>query len=151
MQLLSNPIIRSFMIFFAVTMAFDFASRTILKPKAAPSATATSSSVDKTEGSPTDEPTDMSFEEKAIENGNIVGEETEIYTFTAEFCDCCGLRKQFETIKEQMEKYKNIIFEDRVVPKPTKKRIIQTFFTLLQFVLIALTLCKNYFIFFSFV
>jgi hypothetical protein len=122
------------MLFFAITLAFDLASRTILKPRAAPKSSPKSS-----EGE--DGQTDMSFEEELVKRGNIIGDENEIYTFTSEFCDCCGLRKQFEMLKEKMEKFKNVIMESRIVGKPTKKKIVQTFFTFLQFGLIALVLC----------
>ena len=95
MTLLANPFIKSMMIFFLMTMGFDLASRTILNPnwKKQPHKHHNHEKHQETTKQEDEGVVDKSYEEKVIENGAMIKDPNEIYILTAEFCDCCGLRK----------------------------------------------------------
>ena len=141
--MLGSPFIKSLLIFFAITMCFDFASRTILKPKPKPKQTKSNPKSTNEENLNEESGKDMSFEEEVIKEGSMFKDENQMYELTFEFCECCGLRKQYELIKEKLEKYKNILVDEHIIGQPTRKKFVQSFFTILQFTLIALSLCKN--------
>jgi hypothetical protein len=147
MNLFANPFIKSMMIFFVITMGFDLASRTILNPKWKKQ----TPKIPKTESVPEEigeeGEVDQTYEESVIANGAMINDPSETYILTAEFCECCGLRKQYEILKEKLEQYKNVMLDERVVGKPAKKKLVQGFFQILQFILIALAFCKILFLF----
>lgn len=165
-----NPMIKSLLTLFVISMSFDLLSRTVLAPKIQkPKAQQKpgqkqdfGENQQDSEGlGTTKEPSmaeaavsrELTEEEKAeeaeflIQPGEVLGTMKDLYSVEIEYCGTCGYQKKFEEYKEKLENFKNVTVEGRVAPKPFDKKIIENLLFALQMIGIAVIVCKAFFLY----
>lgn len=142
MQIVTNPFIRSIMLFFLLSTGFDLVSRVWLNPKQSlvppplPTKESSRSTDNETKSAVFDS---ESFE---VKEGTFVGDKNKIYSLYVDYCESCGFQKKFEEIKSELEKYRNVIVEARIIPKSLAYRLAKKTFTYTTYGTIGFIVCN---------
>ena len=155
-----NPVIKSLMMLFAISLSFDLLSRTVLAPKIAKASTAPTaeasesapnSKVPSSDASSNIDATNLTEEEIAeeaeflINPGDVLGTMQDMYSLEIHYCQNCGYNTKFDEMKEKLENYKNVTVEGKTASKPFDKRMIGNVLFGIQLIGILAIVC-NYLI-----
>ena len=139
MQLVTNPFIRSLMLFFFVSLVIDLASRVWLNPKK--NLVPDPISEKNTKINVEDKVDDSEFD---IVEGSFLGNKDKLYTVYINYCEGCGYHNMFQKTKSELEKYRNVFVESKIVPKSFISKTVKQTFTYFQYGTIAFITCKFY-------